>query len=159
LPTKKKTLHTCIKHPGAAVILPLNSAGEILLLRQYRPSIAGWLYELPAGTIEQNESPIICAKRELEEETGYSADKFVELGQLVPMAGFCDEVQYLYIAKDLNKTERLHCDDDEVIEIHFFALEEIEQMIIEGCIVDAKTIATLSKAKLTGQLAHIDKES
>lgn len=148
LPNHVKVMHTTVTHPGATVILPILSNGDILLLRQFRPSINDWLYELPAGTLEQDELPIDCAMRELEEETGYSAKHFQSIGELIPLAGFCDEVQYLYIAKDLNQTARLACDADEVIEILYLSVKEVESMIVNGTIIDSKTIACLSKAKL-----------
>ncbi|HFS8459835.1 TPA: NUDIX hydrolase, partial [Vibrio cholerae] len=92
LPNGHSVRHTTISHPGAAVILPLTDQGEIVLIRQFRPSLKKWLLELPAGTIEEGEPPLSCAQRELEEETGFSAQQFIELGQVTPLAGFCDEI-------------------------------------------------------------------
>jgi ADP-ribose pyrophosphatase len=150
LPTGKKILHTTIVHPGACVILPIANNGSILVIRQFRPSLNKWLIELPAGTIEKDESPLCCARRELEEETGYQASQFSELGIVTPLAGFCDEIQHLYIAQGLELSETLNCDDDEVIEVLFMSVEELEQRIISGEVNDTKTIACLSKAKLCG---------
>lgn len=152
LPTGKTVVHTMIKHPGASVILPINDNNEIIIVNQFRPSLNKWLLELPAGTIDAGEKPLECAQRELEEETGYSAEEWVELGQVTPMAGFCDEIQHLFVAKQLSKTNRLACDDDEVIEVLTLSLSEVEKKIISGEISDAKTIACLSKAKLCGCL-------
>lgn len=153
LPTGQTITHTMIKHPGAAVILPLTADNKIILINQFRPALNKWLIELPAGTIEHNEQALECAQRELEEETGYSAKQYIELGQVTPLAGFCDEIQYLFIARQLHKTERLVCDEDEVIEVFKLSLTELEQKIITGEISDAKTIACLSKAKLCGYLS------
>lgn len=150
LPNQKSVIHTTITHPGATVILPVFSNGNVLLLKQFRPSINSWLYELPAGTLEPGEQPLECARRELEEETQYSANQFQSLGELIPLAGFCNEIQYLYIAKELQKTSRLKSDEDEIIEVISISLSEIEQMIMDGKINDAKTIACLFKAKLCG---------
>ncbi len=152
LPTGKSITHTTIAHPGAAVILPITSDNTIILVNQFRPSLKKWLLELPAGTIEAGEKPITCARRELEEETGYSSENLTELGQFTPLAGFCDEIQHLFIAKDLSKTARLDCDDDEVIEVLELSINEIEQKIKNGDITDSKTIACLYKAKLCGYL-------
>ncbi|PWI34742.1 ADP-ribose pyrophosphatase [Vibrio albus] len=152
LPTGKKITHTTIVHPGAAVILPVTEDKRVILVNQYRPSLKSWLLELPAGTIENQESPLACAKRELEEETGFSAEIFTELGQMTPMVGFCNEIQYLFIAEQLSNTQRLSCDDDEVINVTTFSLDELETKIMSGEITDAKTIACLSKAKLCGYL-------
>ncbi|CCN49784.1 putative ADP-ribose diphosphatase [Vibrio nigripulchritudo MADA3029] len=152
LPTGKPITHTTIVHPGAAVILPILPDNRILLIRQYRPSLKKWILEAPAGTKEPDESPEYCAKRELEEETGYSAGSWHSLGQVTPLAGFCDEIQHLYVAKDLKKTDRLSCDDDEVIELLPHSLEDIENAIRNDELTDAKTIASIYKAKLCGLL-------
>ncbi|GEM75032.1 NUDIX hydrolase [Vibrio sagamiensis] len=150
LPNGRKITHTMIQHPGAAVILPITEEGKIVLVNQFRPSLNKWLLELPAGTREIGEDPLSCAQRELEEETGYSATSFIPLGQVTPLAGFCDEIQYLYVAKNLTKTARYQCDEDEVIEVITLSKTELEQYIIEDKLTDAKTIACLSKASLCG---------
>lgn len=152
LPNNKEVLHTSITHPGAAVILPISSDGKIIVTKQYRPSVKKWMLEIPAGTMEAGEEPITCAARELEEETGYSSQKLIPLGELTPLAGFCDETQFLFIAKELAKTERLSCDDDEVIEVNQFSVEELDSKILSGEITDSKTIAALYRAKLAGML-------
>lgn len=152
LPNGKQITHTTIAHPGAAVILPIDSDGNIVFINQYRPSLRKWLLELPAGTLEADEPIDVCALRELEEETGYSANEIYPLGQVTPLAGFCDEIQHLFVAKGLSKTSRYQCDDDEVIEVLHISLAEVEQMIINGTISDAKSIACLSKAKLCGYI-------
>ncbi|WP_194439194.1 NUDIX domain-containing protein [Vibrio fluminensis] len=152
LPNGKQITHTTIAHPGAAVILPIDENGNIVFINQYRPSLQKWLLELPAGTLEANEPIEACAMRELEEETGFSAEELYPLGQVTPLAGFCDEIQHLFVAKKLTKTSRYQCDDDEVIEVLRISLAEVEQMIINGSISDAKSIACLSKAKLCGYI-------
>ena len=152
LPNGKNIRHTSISHPGAAVILPITEEGEIVLIKQFRPSLKKWFLELPAGTLEPNESVLSCAKRELQEETGYCADTMISMGQVTPLAGFCDEIQHLFIAKDLTSTQCLTCDDDEVIEVVLMDINTIEQKIVSGEVSDAKTIACLSKAKLSGHI-------
>ncbi|WP_176290021.1 NUDIX hydrolase [Vibrio sp. JPW-9-11-11] len=152
LPNGHTIQHTTISHPGAAVILPIDAHGRIIVVNQFRPSLKKWLIELPAGTLERDEPIATCALRELEEETGYSAEQLIPLGQVTPMAGFCDEIQHLFVAKQLTRTQRYSCDDDEVIEVQTYTVPELEQMIINGDITDAKTIACLSKAKLCGYL-------
>ncbi len=150
LPNGKRITHTTILHPGASVILPITDDGRIVLVNQFRPSLKKWLLELPAGTIEQPETPEQCAMRELEEETGYRAARFTSLGQVTPLAGFCDEIQHLFVGHDLTLSNGRECDEDEVIEVVTFSLAELEQKIVEGEITDTKTIACLSKAKLCG---------
>ncbi|KLN66527.1 MULTISPECIES: NUDIX hydrolase [Vibrio] len=152
LPNGQEITHTTISHPGAAVILPINEHGHIIVINQYRPSLKKWLLELPAGTLESDEPIEFCAHRELEEETGYSAKRMISLGQVTPLAGFCDEIQYLFVAKQLTQTKRYQCDDDEVIEVLSLSVQQLEQKIIDGEITDAKTIACLSKAKLCGYI-------
>ncbi len=152
LPTGQTITHTTIHHPGAAVILPITNEGKVVLVNQFRPSLNKWLLELPAGTREGDEEPLSCAQRELEEETGYSAQKFTSLGQVTPLAGFCDEIQYLFVAEQLAETNRYECDEDEVIEVVTLSLKQLEEQIIDGTITDAKTIACLSKARLCGYI-------
>ncbi|RJX71369.1 NUDIX hydrolase [Vibrio sinensis] len=152
LPNGKEIIHTTIAHPGAAVILPIDQDGNVILINQYRPSLKKWLLELPAGTIEHDEAIEHCAQRELEEETGYFAHEMISLGQVTPLAGFCDEIQYLFVAKDLTRPSRYTCDDDEIIEVVTLTIHQLEQLIITGEISDAKTIACLSKAKLCGYI-------
>lgn len=152
LPNKVSTAHTSVDHPGAVVILAKPDDKTILLLNQYRPSLKEWLLEIPAGTLEPNEAPLPAAKRELEEETGYSAKQWTSLGKLTPMAGFCNEIQYLYLAEGLTLTNRLEQDIDEVIQVQRCSVEELLQMIQDERITDAKTIATVSKAMLCGKL-------
>ncbi|MDN3611489.1 NUDIX hydrolase [Vibrio ostreicida] len=148
LPNGKNITHTTLSHPGAAVILPIDQDGHIILINQYRPSLKKWLIELPAGTIEQGEPAELCALRELAEETGYHAETLTSLGKITPMAGICDEIQTLFVAKGLSRTTLQTCDDDEVIEVMSLSINDVEQKIIDGEITDAKTIACLSKARL-----------
>lgn len=152
LPNGATVRHTTIAHPGAAVILPITSDNKIVLLKQFRPSLKKWILELPAGTIENNEQPIECAYRELAEETGFQANQLHSLGQCTPLAGFCDEIQHLFVARDLVSLKSLNLDADEVIEVLTADLQTIEQWIREDKITDSKTIACLSKAKLCGYL-------
>ncbi|WP_105902134.1 NUDIX hydrolase [Vibrio gangliei] len=152
LPTGQSVVHTTIVHPGAAVILPITGDGDIILLKQFRPSLNKWIYELPAGTLEANESPIECARRELIEESGYQAGQLISLGQCTPLAGFCDEIQHLFVATQLSENQTLTQDDDEVIEVLKVPLSKVEQWILDDQISDSKTIACLYKAKLAGLL-------
>ncbi|CAH0528900.1 NUDIX hydrolase [Vibrio hippocampi] len=150
LPNHQQITHTMIQHPGAAVILPIDKAGNIVLLRQYRAAIKRWLIEIPAGTMEHGENPQDCAYRELIEETGLKAQSLTSLGEITPLAGFCDETQYLFLAKDLIPSNEFTADDDEVIERFTLTKQQLQQAIIDGEITDAKTIACFSKAVLCG---------
>lgn len=152
LPNKNTITHTMITHPGAAVILPIDGDGNILLLRQYRAAIKRWLVEIPAGTMEHGESPADCAYRELIEETGFKSNSLTSLGEITPLAGFCNETQYLFIATDLEPSCEYNADDDEVIERFTMTKMQLQQAIIDGEITDAKTIACFSKAVLCGSI-------
>ncbi|MGL6260795.1 NUDIX hydrolase [Vibrio sp. WXL103] len=152
LPNGKQITHTNIQHPGAAVVLPINAEGEIVVVNQYRPSLKKWLLELPAGTIEEGESPLACAQRELLEETGFVAEQFLPLGQVTPMAGFCDEIQHLFVAKGASAHGECALDDDEIIQVETISVERLQELIKTNQLTDAKTIACLSKAQLCGYL-------
>jgi ADP-ribose pyrophosphatase len=153
LPNQKTIVHTSIHHPGAAVILTLTDKGDIVLLRQYRPSIKSWVLELPAGTLEKDENPLEGAKRELQEETGYTSTHWQEFGIMLPLVGFCDEKQHLFVVKNAVLSHATNLDDDEMIEVMLFSLQQIENAISKGDIVDSKTISVIYKAKLTGLLS------
>ncbi|WP_413113555.1 NUDIX hydrolase [Thaumasiovibrio sp. DFM-14] len=138
-PDGRQCYHTTLKHPGASVIMAQTKQGQFVLIRQFRPSLKRWIIELPAGTREGNESPLTCAKRELIEETGYSAQHWQHLGQIHPAPGFCDEALEIYLATTLSQTDT-NFDDDELIEVLTLDLTTITAWIKAGKITDAKTI-------------------
>jgi len=132
-----------IKHPGAALIVPFLSKDKIIMLRQLRPVINSYIYELPAGTLDKNESPASCARREIIEETGYAAKKIKLLGKIYPVPGYSTEKIFIYKAEGLTKTERV-AEKDEVIESRIFSKAGIKRLFKSGKIVDAKTISALA---------------
>jgi ADP-ribose pyrophosphatase len=132
-----------IKHPGAALIVPFLSKDKIIMLRQLRPVIGSYIYELPAGTLDKNESPLSCARREIIEETGYSASKLKLLGKIYPVPGYSTERIFIYEARGLIKTVR-SVEQDEVIELRIFTRPKVRKLFRSGKIVDAKTIAALA---------------
>ena len=150
LPDGKKENFDFIKHKGAAAIVPVLPDGRILMVRQYRNAIDQYTLEIPAGGRNgENEPTIDCAYRELEEETGYHAHKAdIEfLLTLYTTVAFCNEKIDIYLArKELTRTEQ-HLDDDEFIDVKAYTVEELSQMIYEGKIVDAKTIAAIMTYK------------
>lgn len=129
-----------IVHPGAAVIVPVQSNGALLLVKQWRRAAQRILLELPAGTLEPGEQPIDCAQRELQEETGYRADCLTPLGGFYSAPGFCTEYLHLFIANGLQESP-LVPDDGEAIDVTTLHLEELLRLIDKGEICDAKTIA------------------
>ncbi len=129
-----------IVHSGAVVVVPIDSEGKIILVRQWRRAAARILTELPAGTLEPPEEPIACADRELQEEIGYKANKITPLGGFFSAPGFCTEYLYLFLAEDLSESQ-LEPDDNEAIDVLRVTLDEALEMIGSGEICDAKSVA------------------
>lgn len=128
-------------HPGGAVVIPVNSNGKIFLISQYRYPMNEVTIELPAGKLEKNEDPLFAAKRELKEETGFSSDEIIKLGKIYTTPGFCNEVLHIYLAKNLKAGEHSREEGELGMQLLEKSLDEIESMILEGKIVDSKTIA------------------
>jgi ADP-ribose diphosphatase len=131
-----------VAHPGAAAIIPLLHESKVLLLKQYRHALKEYIWEIPAGTLDPHESVMNCAKRELIEETGYSADQWQKLGEITPVPGYSDERIHIFLASGL-QSARQHLDEDEIINVHKFEFDEALEMIKRGEIQDAKSIAGL----------------
>lgn len=124
------------------VVLPFIAPGKILLEKQFRWAVKGDLWEIPAGTLEKGEKPLTCAKRELEEETGYRALKWTLLTTFYPAPGISDERMWLYRAENL-VPGRANLDSDEWMEIHTVTIARALTMIRQGLIRDAKSIAAI----------------
>lgn len=149
LPDGREIAFTTIKHPGAVIIIPIDSDGNLILVHQYRPAVGQWLFEFPAGTLEPQEDIFICAQRELAEETNLAAQTWQHIGELLPVPSFCNEIQHLYVAKELSVTQG-ELDDDEIIEVVRLSVTEVEQKIINNDIQDNKTLSAFLKARLLG---------
>jgi ADP-ribose pyrophosphatase len=143
--------HITVQHPGAVVILPYQGDGNLIAIRQYRHAVRQTLLEFPAGTLEHQEEPLLCAKRELAEEVGRAASEWHDLGELFPAPGFCNETQYCFFAAGLNPCET-NLDDDELIEVVSLSQDEIEKAIRDGDMKDGKSISIYLRAKLFGLL-------
>lgn len=142
LPDGRTVKREVVRHPGAAVILPILPDGRILLVRVLREIFGRYLLEAPAGKLERGEDPREAALRELEEETGYRAQKIEKLIDYYATPGFCDERLHLYLATELEQTEQ-RLDDTEFIELHPLTLDEALALVRRGEIEDGKTIAAL----------------
>src|SRR5664280_2942408 len=129
-------------HPGGAAVVAVKN-GKIILVTQYRYPLNKSIYELPAGKLDHSEDPAECAKRELEEETGYIPESLIKLGEIVSTPGFCDERLHLFLAKELKPGEKNHEEGEYGMETHYFTLREIEQKIVDSEIIDAKTICAV----------------
>jgi ADP-ribose pyrophosphatase len=130
-----------VSHPGATVILAMNGEGRILWIRQNRYAIGRELLELPAGGLEPGEEPIVCATRELAEETGFTGT-LSPLGAFFTVPGFCTERLYSFFATDL-KPQFMPGDEDEEITVVPLTLEESLAKVDAGEIEDAKSLSTL----------------
>lgn len=131
-----------IFHPGAVVILPVLDANRVVLLRNHRFVIGETLWECPAGTVEPNEPLLDCAKRELIEETGYTAERWTSLGYLYASPGVLDEKLHLFIAEGLTPGA-MRPEADEQLHPEIVRLDEAVGMCLSGEIKDAKTITSL----------------
>jgi len=135
-----------IVHPGAVAIIPIANNGNIVLIKQWRRAINKIIYELPAGTLDSGETPLECAKREIQEEIGYKANTIIPFGGLYSAPGFSTEYIHLYIAKDLIKSS-LPQDTHEGIDVCHLPLSKILQLIDTNEIDDAKTISGIMRYK------------
>jgi len=148
LPNGFTTELEIIRHPGAAAVAAIDEGGRVLLVRQYRHAAGGLLWEVPAGTLEPGEEPSACARRELREEAGVEAGELVWLGSIFTCPGFCDEKIHLFLAASLSEVPR-QTERDEVIEtVARVPLGGALDMIGDGKIQDAKSIAALYHAWL-----------
>jgi ADP-ribose pyrophosphatase len=134
-----------IRHPGAAAIVPLTRNQTVIMVQQYRHAVGGTIWEIPAGTLDDNESALACAQRELTEETGYVASTWQQLGEITPVPGYSDERIHLFLATELTISLQ-NLDPDEVLNVQEVAFSEALKMITQGIIQDAKTICGLMMA-------------
>ena len=137
-----------IHHHGGVGVLAIKE-DKVLLVKQYRYAIQKTSLEIPAGKLEQGEDPYTCGLRELEEESGYTSEKLYPICEMYSTPGFCNEKIYLYYSNDLIKVENPKAmDEDEEIETLWFSFDEIQKMLENGEIDDAKTIIALQYALL-----------
>lgn len=141
MPDGRTALWDFVEHGGAAAVLPVLPDGRILMVRQYRSAIEGPSLEIPAGCLDsKDEKGIVCATRELEEETGWKAGRIEPLITLHMTVAYCNEKVEVFLARDLTTGER-HLDPDEYIGIETYTLEDLKDMIFRGEITDSKTVA------------------
>lgn len=144
-----------IRHPGASAVVPLlddpNSADpRIVLIRQYRYAAEGFIYEIPAGRLDQGEEPSVCARRELEEETGYRAEHLTHLSTILTTPGFTDERIHLFMAWGLTGGAVRH-EQDEFLSTSIRPQSEVLEMIRRGEMPDAKSSIALLYIALFGR--------
>ena len=138
----KEAWREVVHHPGASAVVAIDEDNRIIMEKQFRYALNDYLLEIPAGKLDAGEDPLVCAKRELEEETGIIASEWISLGTIATSPGFCNEVIHLYVAKGLSKGE-IHWDEDEYVEVKRYTFDELLQRISEEKIKDSKTLSAL----------------
>lgn len=138
----KEAWREVVHHPGASAVVAIDEDNRIIMEKQFRYALNDYLLEIPAGKLDASEDPLVCAKRELEEETGIIASEWISLGTIATSPGFCNEVIHLYVAKGLSKGE-IHWDEDEYVEVERYTFDELLQRISEEKIKDSKTLSAL----------------
>jgi len=145
LPNGMVTEMEVIRHVGAAAVVALDDQGRVVLVRQYRYAVDGWLLEVPAGKLDSGEDPEACVRRELEEETGFRPLALESLGWIYTTPGFTDEKIWLYLARVIEPA-RQSLEDDEVLEVECLPLAEAVERARDGRIHDGKTVCALLRA-------------
>ncbi len=130
-----------VRHLPAAAVLPVMG-DQILLIKQYRPAIGKRVWEIPAGLVEESESPLSCVKRELREETGYRGENFRKLGIIYSACGFTDEKIIIYQC-DIGEKGDNSLELTEDITVHLLVVDQVREMLEQGEIKDSKTVIAL----------------
>ncbi|WP_413309031.1 NUDIX hydrolase [Bacillus sp. 1P10SD] len=155
LPNGKQSKREIIKHPGAVAILAITDDKKVVMVEQYRKALERTIVEIPAGKLEKGEEPPICARRELEEETGYECESLELLTSFYTSPGFADEIVHVYLATGLTKKENSAAlDEDEFVNLEELTLEEAQQYVQEQKIYDAKTIFAVQYLQLQEALKN-----
>lgn len=142
----KAATREIVLHKGAAAIVPVNAQGQVAMVRQYRPAIGEVTLEIPAGKLDQaNEDPLLCAQRELREETGLVAQDWRFLMEFVPSVGYLTEVIHLFMASGLSAGQD-DPDEDEFIDVQWYDMDALLGMVMRGEIRDGKTAVALLMA-------------
>ncbi len=147
LPNGKTAKREVVAHSGGVGVIALTKDEEILLVKQFRSPYEKTVIEIPAGKKEPGEDPLECGKRELLEETGFTAEKFIPLGELYPSPGYCGETIHLFLATSLNKSNQ-NLDEDEFLTVLKIPFSEALDMVMSGEICDSKTMVAILKTAL-----------
>lgn len=145
LPNGKSAPRETVRHVGAVCVVPMTDDGRVIVERQFRYPLNEIITEIPAGKLDSKaEDRLAAAKRELAEETGYTAEEWIDLGDYYPAAAYTDERITMYLAKGLRKGER-NLDEDEFLDVMAVPLQELVGDIMAGRIADGKTQAAILK--------------
>lgn len=139
LPNGLQSIREYIKHPGAVMAIPVFENGDVLVVRQYRYPLHNVFVEFPAGKKDAGETPLTTGKRELLEETGYTATQWTHVTDIHNAIAYCDEVIHFYIAQGLEKQHDGALDENEFVEVMRVSLAELEGWMRKGCLPDVKT--------------------
>ena len=141
-PSGNHSIREIVEHPGGAVIVPVLPSGKILLVEQFRYPVGSRLLELPAGKLDPNEDPQTCARRELVEETGYEANKLLELSTIYTTPGYSNERLWIFLAEDVTPHSggRRPEEGEQTMTLHPVSLAEAAEMIVRKEIIDGKTV-------------------
>ncbi|NCP86450.1 MAG: ADP-ribose pyrophosphatase [Anaerolineae bacterium CG_4_9_14_3_um_filter_57_17] len=145
-PSGAETRFDIIEHHGSVILIPLDEAGNLIFVRQYRHAASVDLLELPAGTLEAGEAPADCARRELREETGMNAREITALGSFYLAPGYSTELMHVYLARGLFP-DPLEADADEFLQNEIIPAARALEMSLNGDLPDAKTLAALLLAR------------
>ncbi|WP_274309632.1 NUDIX domain-containing protein [Solibacillus daqui] len=149
LPNGATSKREIINHPGAVAVIAITEDNKLLLVEQYRKALERSIIEIPAGKLEKGEMPIMTARRELEEETGYTTDDLTFVQAFATSPGFADEIIHIYVAKNLTKLKvAAELDEDEFVELMEVTVQEAEAMVADERIYDAKTAFAILWMKL-----------
>jgi ADP-ribose pyrophosphatase len=145
MPNGREVMVDVVRHPPSVVILPVPEPGQVILVRQFRYAVNRALWELPAGSVDEGETPEAAARRECHEEIGQVPETLVRLAGCYPTPGYCDEEMFFFRASGLaDSSEVAAVDEDEDIETRVFELRDAREMVRRGEIVDMKTIVGLA---------------
>ena len=144
-PSGKRGIREIARHPGGAVALPLFDDGTVMLVEQHRYPLEARILELPAGKLSPGEDPLACARRELEEETGWRANRWEKLGSIFTSPGFCDEELHLFLATGLEELEGGpdRSEGEEGMSLFLLPLDDVAARIERGELRDAKTVCAI----------------
>lgn len=144
LPNGNIAKREIVEHNGGVMVAPLDNEDNLYFVKQFRYPYMEIVTELPAGKLEKGEDPFEAGKRELKEETGAVANKYVSLGQLYPTPGYCGEIIHMYLATELSFGEQ-NPDDDEFLEVYKIPLAKAVEMVLSGELKDSKTQTAILK--------------
>ena len=145
MPNDRTVTVDVVRHSRSVVLVPVPEPGKVILIRQYRYAVNAFLWELPAGSVDEGESPEQAARRECHEEIGLVPSTIVRLSAMYPTPGYCDEEMVFFRLSGLEKTdEQAAVDEDEDIEARVFELRDAREMVRRGEIQDMKTLVGLT---------------